>query len=80
MIPSNPSVATADGSKHVPPLTRDFAGVSQALGTSTADFWENYQAFRATYDLAGLDISTETFAETRDRSTHPVQQLFSETE
>lgn len=41
----------------------------ERLQATQADFWDNYQAFRAAYDLAGLEIGPETFADVRDRST-----------
>lgn len=41
----------------------------EQLQASKADFWDNYQAFRAAHDLAELDIDPQTFAGTRDRSS-----------
>jgi hypothetical protein len=62
MIPACSSVATAGESHSISALLRD---------ASRADFWANYQAFRAAYDLDGLDLGPELFADVRDRSLGP---------
>jgi|YNPBryantNP2012_1023418.scaffolds.fasta_scaffold03066_4 prevent-host-death family protein len=43
----------------------------ERLRSAQADFWDRYQAFRASYDLDALAIGPETFAGTRDRSAGP---------
>jgi hypothetical protein len=64
MILPRASVAIVDESRHVP-------GTSQVPGTSSDDFWENYQAFCAAYDLDSFDLGPELFADIRDRSPGP---------